>query len=331
MRRLAASTAAIEQPSQVCCEVLMERSRAEIMMSTSVDGSGSEDVGVAYTTNEQVGTSAPAFNKQYFHQQQAYEEAEQRRHLQQQQLSKQQQSGDLRQAKLQRPAQLQERTSSMQSVSTSASSSRRPSAASSPLHSNSTTSLQAPESLIPAQNRIFAARSGTGATRPEVNSVPALPSDTSLRRPSRESGSSFNEVQSSSATLLNQHGSTTTSASLGAGGTHDQCSSNGNGEPGAQFSVEVIAPSFDQRGYPVFSGRAARIRGVLRTKVVRGCEVIVRVSVLVRKATNSFPSCLPCHRSCSSLRPLHKAHLPLSGTAWRSCLLTQSTRAKCST
>lgn len=45
------------------------------------------------------------------------------------------------------------------------------------------------------------------------------------------------------------------------------------------FSVELKAQSFDHRGYPVYSGRAATIRGVVRAKRSDNCEVAIKVSV----------------------------------------------------
>ncbi|KAJ1026255.1 hypothetical protein NDA16_002342 [Ustilago loliicola] len=44
------------------------------------------------------------------------------------------------------------------------------------------------------------------------------------------------------------------------------------------FSVEVIASTFDHRGYPVLSGRAATVRGVVRMPATKGCDVMMTVS-----------------------------------------------------
>jgi hypothetical protein len=44
------------------------------------------------------------------------------------------------------------------------------------------------------------------------------------------------------------------------------------------FSVEVQAPSFDMRGYPIFQGRGAAIRGMLRMPASESCDVVMRVS-----------------------------------------------------
>lgn len=44
------------------------------------------------------------------------------------------------------------------------------------------------------------------------------------------------------------------------------------------FSVEVIASSFDHRGYPVLSGRAATVRGVVRMPATKGCDVMMTIS-----------------------------------------------------
>ena len=44
------------------------------------------------------------------------------------------------------------------------------------------------------------------------------------------------------------------------------------------FSVEVFASSFDHRGYPVLSGRAATVRGVVRMPATKGCDVMMTIS-----------------------------------------------------
>ncbi|SNX87483.1 uncharacterized protein MEPE_06193 [Melanopsichium pennsylvanicum] len=44
------------------------------------------------------------------------------------------------------------------------------------------------------------------------------------------------------------------------------------------FSVEVFASSFDQRGYPVLSGRGATVRGVVRMAATKGCDVMMTIS-----------------------------------------------------
>lgn len=44
------------------------------------------------------------------------------------------------------------------------------------------------------------------------------------------------------------------------------------------FSVEVFASSFDHRGYPILSGRAATVRGVIRMPATRGCDVMMTIS-----------------------------------------------------
>ncbi|CAO1618105.1 unnamed protein product [Parajaminaea phylloscopi] len=44
------------------------------------------------------------------------------------------------------------------------------------------------------------------------------------------------------------------------------------------FSVELKASSFDQRGYPVYSGRAATIRGAVRVRKADSCEVAIKIS-----------------------------------------------------
>lgn len=49
------------------------------------------------------------------------------------------------------------------------------------------------------------------------------------------------------------------------------------------FSVELKAQSFDHRGYPVYSGRAASIKGAIRMKRGEKCDVTVKVSYLFER------------------------------------------------
>ncbi|KAN0063692.1 hypothetical protein ACQY0O_003742 [Thecaphora frezii] len=49
-------------------------------------------------------------------------------------------------------------------------------------------------------------------------------------------------------------------------------------EQKANFSVELFAPQFDQRGYPVLSGRAASVKGILRMPATTGCDVLMKIS-----------------------------------------------------
>ncbi|PWN50444.1 hypothetical protein IE53DRAFT_315772 [Violaceomyces palustris] len=44
------------------------------------------------------------------------------------------------------------------------------------------------------------------------------------------------------------------------------------------FSVELFAPAFDSRDYPVYSGRAAALRGVVRMPAEIGCDVVMKIS-----------------------------------------------------
>ncbi|CBQ70177.1 conserved hypothetical protein [Sporisorium reilianum SRZ2] len=44
------------------------------------------------------------------------------------------------------------------------------------------------------------------------------------------------------------------------------------------FSVEVFASSFDHRGYPMLSGRAATMRGIVRMPAATGCDVMMTIS-----------------------------------------------------
>jgi hypothetical protein len=55
----------------------------------------------------------------------------------------------------------------------------------------------------------------------------------------------------------------------------------------SHFSIEVIAPSFDKRGYPIFSGRAARIRGIIRMKALRGCQVVINLGAYISQGAQA--------------------------------------------
>lgn len=58
-------------------------------------------------------------------------------------------------------------------------------------------------------------------------------------------------------------------------------SASGQPDGSSQFSIEVIATSFDKRGYPIFSGRAARIRGIIRLKAIAGCHVEIKLGAYI--------------------------------------------------
>lgn len=49
------------------------------------------------------------------------------------------------------------------------------------------------------------------------------------------------------------------------------------------FSVELLAPSFDNRGYPVYGGKAAIINGYVRMPKREQSDVIVKVSVYLAR------------------------------------------------
>ncbi|PWN39584.1 hypothetical protein IE81DRAFT_16772 [Ceraceosorus guamensis] len=66
------------------------------------------------------------------------------------------------------------------------------------------------------------------------------------------------------------YGSHPTAAGAVVGQSATSVASNG-------FSVEIFAPSFDHRGYPIYSGRAAMIRGRIRMHASESCEVIVKL------------------------------------------------------
>ncbi|CDS01698.1 hypothetical protein [Sporisorium scitamineum] len=46
----------------------------------------------------------------------------------------------------------------------------------------------------------------------------------------------------------------------------------------SNFSVEVFAPFFDHRGYPMLSGRAVTLRGIVRMPATTGCDVMMTIS-----------------------------------------------------
>ncbi|PWN31928.1 uncharacterized protein FA14DRAFT_83070 [Meira miltonrushii] len=58
-------------------------------------------------------------------------------------------------------------------------------------------------------------------------------------------------------------------------------SATGQPDGSSQFSIEVIATSFDKRGYPIFSGRAARIRGIIRLRAIAGCHVEIKLGAYI--------------------------------------------------
>jgi hypothetical protein len=219
-----------------------------------VNGNGSDahsedsasEVGVAFTTSGPVGTSAASFNQQYLEQQQAYQRAMQEHH----QERKYSRHEDHRNA----PGGSQ--------------SSSLPSSLSGDDHSPL---AAAPLSHIPAQNRVFGLTKDLNG--PSVETAHLEESQRLRNRGSQESLSSLADVTSPQRLTKTPSGA---SASNSPAGTSNKDQS---GE-GPQFSVEVVAPAFDQRGYPVFSGRGARIRGYLRTRAIQGGEVLITVSRL---------------------------------------------------
>lgn len=56
-------------------------------------------------------------------------------------------------------------------------------------------------------------------------------------------------------------------------------------DEGPKFSVEVVAPAFDRRGYPVFTGRGARISGMVRIKAVEQCQLSIKLAAYVSQGS----------------------------------------------
>lgn len=130
-----------------------------------------------------------------------------------------------------------------------------------------------------------AARNVTGAQQPIQNRVFGLRKD--LAGPSTEVGNYEHNQQSYSQGQLEAQDFSSTSQSSPSTSAPplrqvDSDSSQTALPPstGPKFSVEVIAPAFDKRGYPVFAGRGARIRGFLRTEALEGHEIVVKVRSL---------------------------------------------------
>lgn len=212
---------------------------------TMQSGAGDDQIGVAYSTNDENDnddTLNANFNQQYLEQQQAYQRSIQ----EQQQQQRLKEEEEIRNAKV---------IKTLEAPSTSS--------LGRPLNQRSnSSSLAPPESHIPAQNRVF------GLTKDLAGpSLETAHLDVGERRRLR---TAHDAAPSSSIDRMSKMTAMEESANR-----HNQ--SPGPSE-GPQFSVEVIAPGFDQRGYPVFSGRGARIRGILRTKPLQGGEIIVKLT-----------------------------------------------------
>jgi hypothetical protein len=197
----------------------------------------SADVGLAITTNDHRGTSAAAFDHQYERQQQ-----QQQSHRQARQAAGQLNSNS--------------RASTM------------------PSHNGSSASslLPPPESQVPAQNRVFGLRKDLAGLALDSAHLVTNNPQLLLNR-----NSSHDSLTSSAESPLASPLSAIQRINSGSSKDANPAGQPSRGSEGPQFSVEVIAPAFDKRGYPIFAGRGARIRGILRTKAVEGCEVIIKV------------------------------------------------------
>lgn len=93
------------------------------------------------------------------------------------------------------------------------------------------------------------------------------------------------------------------------------------------FSVELKAYSFDQRGYPVYGGRAASIQGSVRMRRVDESDVVVKVSSSSMHEMAAFVSCSPKLTSMPPLADLGTYDIWVCGSSLgRSCSATSGER-----
>jgi hypothetical protein len=217
-----------------------------------------EDVGIAYTTNEQVGTSAAAFDHQYQQQQQAYQQAVRE------------------QDEMEKAEQQARQTRIIKTLETTPSST-------STFANQSSVSIAPSNSQTPAQNRVFGLAKDLAGPSTDTAHLNVSSRIKPRRKSSIESLSSLADSASpSSPSRFNSIQNIASASTSNVVNTDNQPS---KGSDGPQFSVEVVAPAFDKRGYPVFSGRGARIRGFLRTRPVKGCEIYIKVSPIRSRVT----------------------------------------------
>ncbi|UZJ55824.1 hypothetical protein CBS101457_005144 [Exobasidium rhododendri] len=129
-----------------------------------------------------------------------------------------------------------------------------------------------PHSQIPSQNRVFGLTKDL--TGPSAESAHLIFGGRTLK-PRRSCSNDSLATTIARSPSITSHSSVASGSGQQSAGTANQSS---KGKDGPRFSVEVVAPAFDKRGYPVFSGRASKIRGYLRTRPVEGCEIIIRLS-----------------------------------------------------
>lgn len=144
--------------------------------------------------------------------------------------------------------------------------------------------------MLPSQNRVFGL--SRDLTTPSGDSV-HLGLDRDRLHSSHRDRPTLSRLQSDhmgptspsvpSSTV--QSPRLTSSASMSDLPIHPDPSFSALPATGPQFSVEVIAPSFDKRGYPIFSGRAARIRGMIRLRAVHGYEVLMKLGAHISQGT----------------------------------------------
>jgi hypothetical protein len=239
-----------------------------------------DEVGLAYSTSSPVGATSSNFNQQYLEQQRAYQQAMQEQ--QERHLSSQEQGN----------------FSDAPEGSQASSSLALPSP-----YSNDVDPLTIPGSLIPAQNRVFGLTKDLAG--PSTETAHLEVSERAKGKISQDTLESTADVGSSTL-----HYKPPSTPSLALNGSSSMPNQPAKGGEGPQFSVEVVAPAFDKRGYPVFSGRGARIRGYLRTRPLQGCEVVISVRALTCQPAQNWITDLPFYSS--SLPKSRKAPQPPS-------------------
>jgi hypothetical protein len=141
-------------------------------------------------------------------------------------------------------------------------------------------SMLPPVSHVPSQNRVFGLSKDLAGPSAESAHLLSGARNAKLRKRSSMESLAPSLAGGSLSKDLDEQDQDRASGSGGINGANVSPSGN----DGPQFSVELIAPAFDKRGYPVFSGRASKIRGYLRMKPMEGCEIILKVSADAQRA-----------------------------------------------
>lgn len=126
--------------------------------------------------------------------------------------------------------------------------------------------------------------SPSNALRPMVANMDPQPTQSNVG-PTGEKAGSSSQSGNSSRTPSIASGSRSNLPAMPSMTTHGRpapaSAATGQPDGSSQFSIEVIATSFDKRGYPIFSGRAARIRGIIRLRAIAGCHVEIKLGAYI--------------------------------------------------